>query len=79
MPHVVWITTGFPSIISGRMVAFGKACVSWDMWKGKIFSSSRAAPTMSGERRKVLAEELVRLKVDVIVTPAREELTPSRR
>ena len=79
MPHVVWITTGSPSIISVRIEASRQGMRELGYVEGKnILIEARGADNVR-ERRKVLAEELVRLKVDVIVTAGREELAPSRR
>jgi putative ABC transport system substrate-binding protein len=68
VPHVVWLTTGSPSIISGRVEAFRQAMRELGYIEGKnILIESRGADNVQA-RRKAVAEELVRLKVDVIVT-----------
>src|SRR6266508_1046840 len=68
VPRVVWLTTGSPSIISGRVEAFRQAMRELGYIEGKnILIESRGADNVQA-RRKALAEELVRLKVDVIVT-----------
>ena len=68
IPRVVWLTTGSPSIISGRVEVFRQAMREQGYVEGKnILIESRGADNVR-ERRKALAEELVRLKVDVIVT-----------
>jgi putative ABC transport system substrate-binding protein len=68
MPRVVWLTTGSPSIISGRVEVFRQAMRELGYVEGKnILIESRGADNVQA-RRKALAEELVRLKVDVIVT-----------
>jgi putative ABC transport system substrate-binding protein len=68
IPRVVWLTTGSPSIISGRVEAFRQAMRELGYVEGKnILIESRGAENIR-ERRKALAEELARLKVDVIIT-----------
>ena len=68
IPRVVWLTTGFPSIISGRVEAFRQAMRELGYVEGKnILIESRGADNVQA-RRKAVAEELVHLKVDVIVT-----------
>ena len=68
IPRVVWLTTGSASNISGRMEAFRQGMRELGYVEGKnILIESRGADNIR-ERRKPLAEELVRLKVDVIVT-----------
>jgi putative ABC transport system substrate-binding protein len=68
IPRVVWLTTGAPSIISGRVEAFRQAMRELGYVEGKnILIESRGADNVQA-RRKALAEELARLKVDVIVT-----------
>ena len=68
VPRVVWLTTGPPSIIAGRVEAFRQAMRELGYVEGKnILIESRGAENRF-ERRKALAEELVRLKVDIIVT-----------
>jgi putative ABC transport system substrate-binding protein len=68
IPRIVWLTTGSPSIISGRVEAFRQAMRELGYVEGKnILIESRGADNVP-TRRKVMAEELVRLKVDVIVT-----------
>jgi ABC-type uncharacterized transport system substrate-binding protein len=68
VPRVVWLTTGSPSIISGRVEAFRQAMRELGYVEGKnILIEARGADNVQA-RRKAVAEELVRLKVDVIVT-----------
>jgi len=68
IPRVVWLTTGFLSIISARLEAFRQGLRELGYVEGKnILIESRGADNIP-ERRRALAEELVRLKVDVIVT-----------
>jgi putative tryptophan/tyrosine transport system substrate-binding protein len=68
IPRVVWLTTGSPSIISGRVEAFRHAMRELGYVEGKnILIESRGADNVQA-RSKAVAEELVRLKVDVIVT-----------
>lgn len=68
IPRVVWLTTGSPSIISGRVEAFRQAMRELGYVEGKnILIEAWGADNVQG-RRKAVAEELVRLKVDVIVT-----------
>jgi putative ABC transport system substrate-binding protein len=68
IPRVVWLTTGSPSIISGRVEAFRQAMRELGYVEGKnILIESRGADNVQA-RRKAVAEKLVRLKVDVIVT-----------
>jgi putative ABC transport system substrate-binding protein len=68
IPRVVWLTTGSPSIISGRVEAFRQAMRELGYVEGtNILIEARGADNIP-QRRKALAEELVRLKVDVIVT-----------
>jgi putative ABC transport system substrate-binding protein len=68
IPRVVWLTTGSPSIISGRVEAFRQAMRELGYVEGKnILVEARGADNVQA-RRKAIAEELVRIKVDVIVT-----------
>jgi putative ABC transport system substrate-binding protein len=68
VPRVVWLTTGSPSIITGRVEAFRQAMRELGYVEGKnILIESRGADNVQA-RRKAVAQELVRLKVDVIVT-----------
>ena len=68
VPRVVWLTRGSPSIISGRVEAFRQAMRELGYVEGKnILIEARGADNVQA-RRKAIAEELVRLKVDVIVT-----------
>src|SRR5262249_39553381 len=68
IPRVVWLTTGSPSIITGRVEAFRQAMRELGYVEGKnILIESRGADNVQA-RRKAVAEELVHLRVDVIVT-----------
>jgi putative ABC transport system substrate-binding protein len=68
IPRVVWLTTGPLSIISARLEAFRQGLQELGYVEGKNISiGARGADNIS-ERQRVLVEELVRLKVDVIVT-----------
>jgi putative ABC transport system substrate-binding protein len=68
IPRVVWLTTGPLSIISARLEAFRQGLRELGYIEGKnILIEARGADNIP-ERRRALVEELVRLKVDVIVT-----------
>jgi putative tryptophan/tyrosine transport system substrate-binding protein len=68
VPRVVWLTTGPLSIISARLEAFRQGLRELGYVEGKNISIEARGADNIPERRKALVEELVRLKVDVIVT-----------
>jgi len=68
IPRIGWITTGSLSTTAARQQAFRQGLRELGYVEGKnILIEWRGADNIP-ERRKALAEELVRLKVDVIVT-----------
>jgi len=68
IPRVGWLTSGFLSSISARAETFRQGLHELGYVEGKnILIEWRGADNIP-ERRSALAEELVRLKVDVIVT-----------
>jgi ABC-type uncharacterized transport system substrate-binding protein len=68
IPRVVWLTTGPLSIISARLEAFRQGLRELGYVEGKNISIEARGADNIPERRRILVEELVRLKVDVIVT-----------
>jgi putative ABC transport system substrate-binding protein len=68
IPRVVWLTTGPLSIISARLEAFRQGLRELGYVEGKNISIEACGADNIPERRRALVEELVRLKVDVIVT-----------
>jgi putative tryptophan/tyrosine transport system substrate-binding protein len=68
IPRVGWLSTGFLSTMSARQQAFRQGLSELGYVEGKnILIEWRGADNIP-ERRRALAEELVSLKVDVIVT-----------
>jgi putative ABC transport system substrate-binding protein len=68
IPRIAWLTTGFLSSSPARLEAFRQGLRELGYVEGKnILIEARGADNIP-ERRKALVEELVRLKVDVIVT-----------
>jgi putative ABC transport system substrate-binding protein len=68
IPRIGWLTSGFLSAISARAEAFRHGLRELGYVEGKtILIEWRGADNIR-ERRSAVAEELVRLKVDVIVT-----------
>ena len=68
VPRIGWLSTGFLSTMSARQQAFRQGMSELGYVEGKnILIEWRGADNLP-ERRRALAEELVRLKVDVIVT-----------
>jgi putative tryptophan/tyrosine transport system substrate-binding protein len=68
VPRIGWLTTGFLSTMSARQQAFQQGLRELGYVEGKnILIEWRGADNIP-ERRRALAEELVSLKVDVIVT-----------
>jgi putative tryptophan/tyrosine transport system substrate-binding protein len=68
VPRIGWLTTGFLSSTSARMEALRQGLSELGYVEGKsILIEWRGADNIR-EQRSALAEELVRLKVDVIVT-----------
>jgi putative ABC transport system substrate-binding protein len=68
IPRIGWLTSGDVSVISGRAAAFRQGLRELGYVEGKnILIEFRGAKNIR-ERRSAVAEELVRLKVDVIVT-----------
>jgi putative ABC transport system substrate-binding protein len=68
VPRIGWLTTGFLSTSSARQQAFREGLRDLGYVEGKnILIEWRGADNIP-ERRRALAEELVSLKVDVIVT-----------
>jgi ABC-type uncharacterized transport system substrate-binding protein len=68
IPRIGWLTTGFLTSAPDRQEAFRQGLRELGYVEGKnILIEWRGAENIP-ERRKALAEELVRLKVDVIVT-----------
>jgi putative tryptophan/tyrosine transport system substrate-binding protein len=67
-PRIGWLSTGFLSMMSSRMEAFRQGLRELGYVEGKtILIEWRGADNIR-ERQNGLAEELVRLKVDIIVT-----------
>jgi putative ABC transport system substrate-binding protein len=76
--RIGWLTTGLPSAISARVEAFRQGLRELGYVEGKnIFIELRGADNIR-ERRSVLAEELVRLEVDVIVTGGSDSTRAAR-
>jgi putative ABC transport system substrate-binding protein len=68
IPRIGWLSTGFLSTMSRRQEAFRLGLRELGYVEGKnIVIEWRGADNI-GERQNALAEELVRLKVDIIVT-----------
>ena len=68
IPRIGWLSTGFLSTMSHRQEAFRLGLRELGYVEGKnILIDSRGADNIR-ERQNALAEELVRLKVDIIVT-----------
>jgi putative ABC transport system substrate-binding protein len=68
IPRIGWLTSGFLSAISDRQQAFRQGLSELGYVEGKtVLIEWRGADNIR-ERRRALAEELVHLKVDVIVT-----------
>src|SRR5215470_4953244 len=68
IPRIGWLTSGVFSTMSDRQEAFRQGLRELGYVEGKnILIEWRGADNI-GERRRAFAEELVRLKVDVIVT-----------
>jgi ABC-type uncharacterized transport system substrate-binding protein len=68
IPRVVWLTSGPLSIISARLEAFRQGLRELGYVEGENISIETRGADNIPERRRALVEELVRLKVDVIVT-----------
>jgi putative tryptophan/tyrosine transport system substrate-binding protein len=68
IPRIGWLTTGFLSTTAARQQAFEQGLRELGYVEGKnILIEWRGADNIP-ERRRALAEEFVRLRVDVIVT-----------
>jgi putative ABC transport system substrate-binding protein len=78
VPRIGWLTTGFLSSMSARQQAFRQGLSQLGYVEGKnILIEWRGADNIL-ERRRVLAEELVRLKVDIIVTAGAGATRPAK-
>ena len=78
IPGIGWLTTGFLSTMSARQQAFQQGLRELGCVEGKnILIEWRGADNLP-ERRQALAEELVHLKVDVIVTAGGGATRPAK-
>ena len=78
VPRIGWLTTGFLSTMSARQQAFQQGLRELGYVEGKnILIEWRGADNLP-ERRQALAEELVHLKVDVIVTAGGGATRPAK-
>ena len=68
IPRIGWLTGGFLSINTARQQAFREGLRDLGYVEGKNILIEWRGADNKRERRSALAEELVRLKVDVIVT-----------
>jgi ABC transporter substrate binding protein len=79
IPRIGWLTIGFLSTTSARQEAFRQGLRELGYVEGKnILIEWRGADNIP-ERRRALAEELVRLKVDVIVTGGSGATRPAKQ
>jgi putative tryptophan/tyrosine transport system substrate-binding protein len=78
LSRIGWLTTGFLSTISDRQQAFQQGLRELGYVEGKnILIEWRGADNIP-ERRRAVAEELVHLKVDVIVTAGGGATRPAK-
>ena len=78
IPRIGWLSTGFLSTMSARQQSFRQGLGELGYVEGKnILIEWRGADNLP-ERRRALAEELVHLKVDVIVTAGGGATRPAK-
>jgi putative tryptophan/tyrosine transport system substrate-binding protein len=78
IPRIGWLTAGFLSTMSARKQAFQQGLRELGYVEGKnILIEWRGADNLP-ERRRTLADELVHLKVDVIVTAGGGATRPAK-
>ena len=78
IPRIGWLTGGFLSINTARQQAFREGLLDLGYVEGKNILIEWRGADNKRERRSTLAEELVRLKVDVIVTAGSGGTTVAR-